>query len=85
MKEEIQKCRNADSSCLHVDIFEGVFLDSPKALTFGPQMVAAIQNHFPSEKYTKEHVSLEVHMCVVKPQRYVDIMAEAGANTFIFQ
>jgi pentose-5-phosphate-3-epimerase len=38
MKDELTRCLNAGLSRIHVDIFDGVFLDSPEALTFGPQV-----------------------------------------------
>ena len=75
---EVDQCLNAGTNRLHVDIFDGVFLDSPYALTFGPQMVQAIRR-------CSEQAILDLHMCVERPSRYVPVMAEAGANTFIFQ
>lgn len=38
MSSEIRRCLDAGLSRLHVDVFDGVFLDSPNALTFGPQV-----------------------------------------------
>mmetsp|Transcript_13594 Transcript_13594/g.25534 ORF Transcript_13594/g.25534 Transcript_13594/m.25534 type:complete len:636 (-) Transcript_13594:6882-8789(-) len=38
MKDEITRCLNAGLSRIHVDIFDGVFIDSPEALTFGPKV-----------------------------------------------
>ena len=32
---EINRCLNANMSRLHIDIFDGVYIDSPHALTFG--------------------------------------------------
>lgn len=37
MKDELTRCLNAGLSRIHVDIFDGVFIDSPEALTFGPK------------------------------------------------
>eukprot|EP00429_Kryptoperidinium_foliaceum_P017639 CAMPEP_0176044908 /NCGR_PEP_ID=MMETSP0120_2-20121206/22290_1 /TAXON_ID=160619 /ORGANISM="Kryptoperidinium foliaceum, Strain CCMP 1326" /LENGTH=805 /DNA_ID=CAMNT_0017378313 /DNA_START=309 /DNA_END=2726 /DNA_ORIENTATION=+ len=78
MKEEVQRCVDAGLTRLHVDIFDGVFLDSPDAFTFGPQMVNAIRR-------CSAEVFLDLHMCVDRPARYVTAMKEAGANSFIFQ
>ena len=61
-------------------MFDGVFLDSPYALTFGPQMVEAIHKRFASEQLT-----LDIHLCVDRPERYVKTMVESGANRIIFQ
>mmetsp|Transcript_20532 Transcript_20532/g.30076 ORF Transcript_20532/g.30076 Transcript_20532/m.30076 type:complete len:330 (-) Transcript_20532:31-1020(-) len=38
MGSEIERCLGAGLKRLHVDVFDGVFLDSPNALTFGPQV-----------------------------------------------
>ena len=63
-----------------MDIFDGVFIDSPLALTFGPKMVQDIREFFP----TKD-VVMDLHMCVDRPERYISAMADAGADRFIFQ
>lgn len=78
MKGEIEKCLDAGCPWLHVDVFDGVFLDSPHALTFGPQMVGSIRKRFAD-------TVLDVHLCVDRPQRYARPMADAGATRIIFQ
>jgi len=35
---EIKRCTNTGLNRIHVDVFDGVFIDSPDALTFGPQV-----------------------------------------------
>ena len=83
MASEVQRCLEADLRQLHVDVFDGSFIDSPHALTFGPKMVQAIHrcSSFPSE----EEATLDVHLCVDRPARYIRAMAESGANRIIFQ
>ena len=78
IKGEVARCIEANVPRLHVDIFDGVFLDSPYAFTFGPQMVEAIRS-------CSSEAILDLHMCVERPARYVEPMARAGANTFVFQ
>ncbi len=80
MKGEVQKCIDAGVPHLHVDVFDGVYLDSPHALTFGPQMVDAIRKRF------TEHpeLVLDIHLCVDRPARYAKAMAESGASRIIF-
>ena len=78
MKTEITRCIDAKVPRIHVDIFDGVFLNSPHAFTFGPQMVKAL-------KSVSTEVTLDLHMCVDRPARYVIPMKEAGADLFIFQ
>ena len=78
MKGELQKCIDVGLNHIHVDVFDGVYIDSPHALTFGPQMVQAIHRRFPDLK-------LDIHLCVDRPTRFIEAMAEAGATRLIFQ
>mmetsp|Transcript_6919 Transcript_6919/g.7879 ORF Transcript_6919/g.7879 Transcript_6919/m.7879 type:complete len:319 (-) Transcript_6919:80-1036(-) len=80
MADEVRRCIDAGATLLHVDIFDGVYISSPHALTFGPKMVNDIRQCFDTDK-----IRMDLHMCVVKPHRYVRAMAAAGANRFIFQ
>lgn len=84
IQAEVFRCLKAKAGRLHVDVFDGVFLDSPMALTFGPQMVAAIRKSCDRAGDDTSAV-LDLHMCVVRPQRYVAPMAEAGGDRFVFQ
>lgn len=79
IRGEIQRCLDAGTNRLHVDVFDGVFLDSPHALTFGPQMVKAMR------RCSNDDTILDLHICVERPARYVQAMKEAGGSTFIFQ
>jgi len=86
IKGEVKRCLEAGANRLHVDVFDGVFLDSPYALTFGPQMVQAIRLSCDVvEGNLKEKAFLDLHMCVDRPGRYVKPMADAGGSSFIFQ
>jgi ribulose-phosphate 3-epimerase len=82
IRAEIERCMKAGVPHLHVDVFDGVFLDSPYALTFGPQMVKAIRKC--CDDYKLKAV-LDLHVCVDRPARYVRAMAESGGSRFIFQ
>ena len=42
VRKEVQRCIEVKLLRLHVDVFDGVFLDSPPALTFGPAMVQVL-------------------------------------------
>jgi ribulose-phosphate 3-epimerase len=86
MKSEIGRCLKAGVPHLHIDVFDGVFLDSPLAFTFGPQMIKAIRQS--CDELTLEHglvAVLDLHVCVDRPHRFVQPMADAGATRFIFQ
>jgi ribulose-phosphate 3-epimerase len=88
MRAEVERCITAKASRLHVDVFDGVFLDSPYALTFGPQMVQAIRQSCSNAVRkcgSNEPAVLDLHMCVDRPLRYVKAMAEAGGDRLIFQ
>jgi len=78
ISSEIKRCLAANLHRLHIDVFDGVFLDSPYALTFGPQMVKAMRS-------VSDKIELDIHLCVYRPARYVEAMAKAGANCIIFQ
>ncbi|CAB9501180.1 expressed unknown protein (Partial), partial [Seminavis robusta] len=82
IRGEVERCIKAKASRLHVDVFDGVFLDSPHAFTFGPQMVQAIRR---SCDNCDSQAVLDLHMCVERPLRYVQPMADAGGDRFIFQ
>ena len=60
------------------DVFDGVFLDSPDAFTFGPQMVKAMRS-------VSHDVVLDIHLCVERPARFVSSMKNAGASRITFQ
>ena len=80
MKGEIQKCLDAGLPRLHVDVFDGVYLNSPDALTFGPQMIECIRKRFADQR----DLILDVHLCVDRPQRFTQSLADAGASRIIF-
>ena len=78
IRGEINKCIDANTLRLHIDMFDGVFLNSPLAFTFGPPMVAAMRG-------CSRNIILDVHLCVNQPGRYVIPLADAGASRLIFQ
>jgi len=78
IQHEMNRLKQAGTTRLHLDVFDGVFIDSPYALTFGPHFVKTI-------RALNKDVLIDVHVCVVRPQRYIDAIASSGANTFIFQ
>jgi len=78
IRSEIQKCLAANLHHLHIDVFDGVFLDSPLAFTFGPQMVKAMRS-------VSNDIYLDVHLCVQDPHRFVEALADAGTDRVVFQ
>lgn len=113
IRNEVERCLDAGVTQLHIDIFDGVYLNSPHAFTFGPLIVEAISrscveyttqsgdsrraelvgSSFVDGKDKPENTNfastkgatLDLHMCVVRPERFVGPMADAGGNRFIFQ
>lgn len=89
--QEVERCLNAGATRLHVDVFDGVALNSPTAFTFGPDMVraiaSAIQSRASGGDATKKDIPavIDLHMCVSRPERFVEAMAQAGGSCFIFQ
>ncbi len=67
--EEAQSAEAAGADMLHVDVMDGMFVPN---ISFGPCVVQALR------KATR--LPLDVHMMVQQPERYVDDMADAGAN-----
>ena len=89
IREEVERCMDAGAHRFHVDIFDGVSLDSPIAFTFGPDMVRTIAKVANRKAASMGGggvpPSLDLHMCVVDPERFVEPMGIVGASRFIFQ
>ena len=62
---------------LHCDVFDGVEIKDPLAMTFGPKMIRDIRK--------RTRLKIDVHLVAVDPVRYVDPMGDAGADCLIVQ
>ena len=67
--DQVAEAEAGGADGIHVDIMDGRFVPP---LTFGPMIVEAIRG------WTS--LPLDIHMMVMEPQKFVDELAEAGAD-----
>lgn len=68
--EEIREAERAGADWFHFDVTDGHFVDN---LTMGTLAVRAAR--------TATNLPLDVHLMIEKPERFVGMFAEAGANS----
>ena len=67
--EEIEFIDSCGADMIHCDVMDGAFVPN---ISFGSQMIKTIR------KYTKK--TLDVHLMIEKPERYIDDFIDAGAD-----
>jgi len=67
--DQVAEAEAGGADGIHVDIMDGRFVPP---LTFGPMVVEAIRG--------RTSLPLDIHMMVMEPQKFVDELAEAGAD-----
>jgi len=69
LAEQVKEAETAGAERIHVDVMDGRFVPN---LTFGPIVVEAVRR---STKLT-----IEAHLMIVEPERYIPDFARAGAD-----
>jgi ribulose-phosphate 3-epimerase len=67
--EQVHEAEEAGVDLFHLDIMDGLFVPN---ISFGPMVVEAVRG------ITRK--TLDVHLMIEKPERYIDVFAQAGAN-----
>lgn len=73
MGEEAARMERAGADMIHCDVMDGIFVPN---LTFGPKMVADIKKCVA--------IPLDVHLMIIKPEKYLGHFIESGADALSF-
>jgi ribulose-phosphate 3-epimerase len=69
LQRDIEMINNSEADWFHIDIMDGVFVPN---ISYGMPVLEAINKH--AKK------TIDVHLMIVDPDRYIKIFAELGAN-----
>lgn len=73
LEQELENLSAWGADMVHCDVIDGLFAPN---ITFGMPMISALKR--------KSKLPLDVHLMIVKPERYIDKFIAAGSNTIAF-
>ena len=73
LEQELKNLSAWGADMVHCDVIDGLFAPN---ITFGMPMISALKR--------KSKLPLDVHLMIVKPERYIDKFIAAGSDTIAF-